>query len=210
MWGFNSYPEDWRTALVGAYIVYHPGTGRAYAGCTLNLYRRQREHLSDLKLGRHRNWPLQEAYNTSPVVEFFAIQTPTSMEAKKIEQEFITRHYGSGLLFNLSPDAFVAFKGLTHTLEAREKISVSKLGQGVGVPKSLEHRTKIGLANKGRSGPSPETTAKIVATRSRPVSIDGNVYSSLSDAAKEFGVTKATVYDRVQSNSEKFKTWKYV
>jgi hypothetical protein len=130
--------------------------------------------------------------------------------AKTIEQNFLDQHFGSGMLFNLSPDATVAFKGLTHSSETKAKIGSANFRQLAGVPKTPEHRAKIGAANKGKAGPSPETTEKIVAARSRAVAIDGKIYSSLSEAARQFDTTPTTVYDRIGSNSMKFKNWKYV
>lgn len=44
----------------------------------------------------------------------------------------------------------------------------------------------------------------------RKVSVDGVVYESLTQAAKQFGVSIATVCQRAESNSERFKSWKYV
>lgn len=53
-------------------------------------------------------------------------------------------------------------KGYKHTEESKEKMRLAKIGKLL----SLEHKTKIGEASK-RIGISPETRAKMVATRKR-------------------------------------------
>lgn len=206
---FGAYPEDWRTPVCGAYVIKHPVTGRFYAGSSDNLYQRRSEHLSALRRGCHENWQLQKAFDDHPAVEFLAEQTTDIEQALNLEQQVINLYRDTGLLFNLATDVRLSFLGRNHTEESKRRISESKQGQGAGVAKSLEHRAKIGAANKGKPGASAETLAKIVAVRSRAIVIDGVRYSSLSEAARAFNVTVTTVYDRIRSTSERFSGWRY-
>jgi hypothetical protein len=196
MHGFGGYPNNWKVVLAGAYLIHHPATGKMYVGSTNNLYRRRREHQSDLNLGNHHNGPLLAAFTESSEIEFYAIITEDGAGAQEIEQNFLIQYFGSDLLFNLSPDAEVAFKGLSHSIETKSKISFANSGRLKGIEKSSEHRRKMDIANKARLA--------------RPVSINGVAFSSVSDAARQLNMTVSFIVCRTISSLDKYKEWFYL
>ncbi|RSL28780.1 hypothetical protein D7Z54_34665, partial [Salibacterium salarium] len=54
------------------------------------------------------------------------------------------------------------------------------------------------------------TLQRIKETNSKPVSIDGRIYPSISYASRELGVNTTTVSYRINSGSNRFKDWVYV
>lgn len=209
MIGFVSFPTDWRVAQPGFYVIRHCGTGLMYVGSTGNLYRRRAEHLSDLNAGHHRNGRLQEVFNNDTNIEFWAQLTQTREDAYAGEQSFMDQNSNTGLLLNIAQDVKLAWKGLRHSEESIEKMRTSNAGLGAGRKLSEQTIQKIKDSAVGRV-PSEAARKALVEKKSKSVIIDGVVFSSISEAGRHYGVPPATIFYRLNSTSDKFKTWMYV
>lgn len=49
--------------MSGVYQIYNPITNKRYIGSSINVERRLKEHLRNLKRNNHHNMYLQAAYN---------------------------------------------------------------------------------------------------------------------------------------------------
>jgi len=98
------------------------------------------------------------------------------------------------------------FKGRNHTEETKQKLSESRKNKYTGEDNhffgkhhSEETIEKIKEKNKGRL---PPNTIKI--------SIDGNIYISITEAARQLNKPAPTILWRLKSKNPKFDNYKYV
>lgn len=117
-------------------------------------------------------------------------------------------------------------KGRRHTEEARRKMSeVLKGRKGPkGIKRTPEQRTRLSQIASQRTGEknpfygkthSEETKRRLseknkgkLPPNTKPVVIDGVVYISITEAARQFGVVPATILNRIRS--DKFPTYRYL
>jgi group I intron endonuclease len=120
--------------------------------------------------------------------------------------------------------------GRTHTPETRAYLSSINLGitRRSGFTLSDEHRAMISEAAKQRTGEknpfygrqhSAETKQRIseikkdqglIPTNARKVSVDGVVYTYVTEASRAQGVSPALIIHRLQSTKEKYSGYTYV
>ena len=93
------------------------------------------------------------------------------------------------------------FYGKRHTEESKRKMSESKKGQGLGVPKNHGEKLKAIWAkkghpragkapwNKGKTGVQDKRTAEQMASYSKPVTYKGVAYPSLNAASRATGIS---------------------
>ena len=135
--------------------------GRAYIGSSINVKERCRNHRNVLNTGKHRNRPLQEAWNKmgTEAFTFAALETVADEEdLLAAEQKWIDAARAEGGVFNRAPMAGSSL-GIVRTHETRAKCAEAQRGKRL----SAEHRAKIALAGRGRVH-SAETRAKMAAT----------------------------------------------
>jgi hypothetical protein len=144
--------------------------------------------------------------------------TENREEAYKLEQKLLDENRGSPLLLNVAKDAKASRTGLPWSQEVRDKIAKSKTGQTL----TPEQAYKAGSAWRGKTLPeemkrkmseshlghsvSADCRDKISAANSRKVEIEGVVYNSSRDAARAYGLSPATVVNRLNSNQH--QDWK--
>lgn len=111
-----------------AYILYHEASGMFYVGSTSNLYIRITDHLKDLRGGRHRNEPLQQAYSKheNKNLRLSFIRSNDREIAFDLEQDLLDKYIPTGKLFNLATNARIAGLGRIVPEEQRVK-QVAKL-----------------------------------------------------------------------------------
>lgn len=128
------------------------------------------------------------------------------------------------------PGSLNPMYGKTHTAEVRKLISEVSTGNKycLGLKRSPEQRKFLSEMAKGRIGAknpffgrhhSDETKQMLsekmksknwLPTNSRSVSIDGNIYVSVTDAARKLNVSPALIIYRICSKLEKYKCYEYV
>lgn len=118
--------------MIGVYTIRHIASGKVYVGSSVDVSRRLKAHLSNLRNGKHRNSHLQRAWDKygAKAFEFTFAEQTTREELIATEQRWIDSLEAANPLrgFNACPVA----------------ASVGSL------PKSEEHRRKIGAAHKGK------------------------------------------------------------
>lgn len=119
--------------------------------------------------------------------------------------------------------------GKTHTEEVRQKISGLKKGNTYCKGKKLSDETKQKLSNirknnyTGEDNPffgkhhTDETKQKIreknkgkLPPNTMKISIDGNIFISMTEASRQLDIPTPTILWRVKSKNPKFDNYKYV
>jgi group I intron endonuclease len=92
--------------MIGLYAIVHAPTNRAYVGSSINIKRRIKEHMTDLRAKKHHCTYLQHAWNKYGA-EQFVVKTPTILNgmeaAREVEQAFLDCFFDQ--LFNTNPAA---------------------------------------------------------------------------------------------------------
>lgn len=144
----------------GIYSIWNRLTDKQYIGSAVNLKNRKRQHLNDLRRGRHKNAKLQASWRRygEGAFEFRVLELVTDRKLLiPREQSWLDTLFATGKQLNLSPIANSRL-GMKHSDASKKKMSVSKSGSLMG-PRSDETRAKISLALKGKEQ-SPEHVAK--------------------------------------------------
>lgn len=165
------YPKSSdKEKIPGVYAIEHKATGKKYVGGTSDLGSRGITNKSSLRLGKHKNKPLQEAYNENSEIELKVLAIcETSEEAFDKEQLFIDKGMQAGELFNVSIDSRASYRGVVPSQERRNSMR-EKLKGRVFSPETIQrmrasqsgkklseqHKAKISAAVN-----SPEFIAKI-------------------------------------------------
>ena len=119
--------------------------------------------------------------------------------------------------------------GKTHTEEVRQKFSGLKKGNTYCKGKKLSDETKQKLSNirknnyTGEDNPffgkhhTDETKQKIreknkgkLPPNTMKISIDGNIFISMTEASRQLDIPTPTILWRVKSKNPKFDNYKYV
>jgi group I intron endonuclease len=121
------------------YYILHPASNNFYVGSTCNFKRRHFEHWHRLKKGTHSNPRLQDLFVTNSELVFAVTLHGTTKDAVEHEGKMLSAFADDPRLLNVKLTADY------HTLERREKISLSLQGH----PVSLETRELIGSLHAG-------------------------------------------------------------
>lgn len=145
---------------IGIYAFTSKVNGFCYVGQSINLAKRKREHLKDLRNGNHHATYLQRHYKAHgldcldyKVLEHCQIESLTDRE------QFWMMQFEPTGLFNSIPAAD-STKGFSPTQETRLKISLSNKGK----KRSEEAKKNYSEASKGRKK-VPGQLEKMIATR---------------------------------------------
>lgn len=143
----------------GIYKITCTANKKIYIGSTIDLQRRQYEHFTKLRLNKHINTILQNAWNkygeSAFTFEVLEIVLPMSLTAR--EQYWLNKLKPFGKKgFNINSDAASVMSGRKHSPETLEKMRQSHLGKKMS-PEAIE---KTRQANLGRKQ-SPEHIEKM-------------------------------------------------
>ena len=161
----------------GIYRIVNLTNGKFYIGSAVNLERRWYMHRNRLNAGKHRNAHLQAAWNKYGEAAFeFRVIERVEDKSRLIEREQewidscrqdlaynICKVANSRLGVKARPETVEkqreAATGVTHTEEAKAKMSAAKMGVKLPV-RSEEHRQKISEIHSGKVV-SEETRQKL-------------------------------------------------
>lgn len=186
----------------GIYALINAVNGKRYVGQSINIERRWRGHVNELRSGRHNNSHLTNAWRTYGEAAFTIQILQECQENKTImaeaEQLWIDRLNVTNrdMGYNIAPVA-ASNLGVKRSAEARAKMSAAKLKM------TDETKQKLRLANLGKKqseetrakrsascrNPSPETRARMSAASKgrKPTQATRDVLRALNPA----GVTGA-------------------
>jgi group I intron endonuclease len=137
-----------RHRAAAIYVISNEVTGAKYYGSALRVGVRRQRHLYDLRAGSHMNPHLQAAWNKYGAIAFtFSVLAYLEKDQlRSTEQRLLDIHYGQDYCYNLSRDASAPMTGRNHSAATKQRLSA----HSKGVPKSAEHREKIGNAIRRR------------------------------------------------------------
>ena len=133
-----------------------------YWGQSQNLRARGQQHLNALKRGDHKNPRLQASFNKHGEAAYtFEVSLLCPVEDLDMQEQFaLDIFHGTPGCANSAKCAEAVGRGMTHSEEARAKISEANKGRVA----SAETRAKMSEANKGKKK-TPETRAKMSEAR---------------------------------------------
>lgn len=136
----------------GIYEIRNQISGKCYIGSAVNLRKRWRNHLSNLRKGQHRNRHLQNAFNKYGQVAFIFSVLEYAEREVLVERE---QYFFDTLRpeYNIASIAGSSMLGRRHTAESRKKMSQARRGEGnpnYGKSLSKETRRKLSEALMGR------------------------------------------------------------
>lgn len=185
----------------GIYILLNLINGCFYIGQTSNFENREYDHFQNLKLKKHINPYLQNAFNKYSEENFkFIILSFCDVSKLTIKEQFFIDFFGIENLYNLNPIAdkppnrkgcivsantrqkiSQANKNRVFSKEHKQNISLSKLGHEV----STETREKIRKANLNKII-SEETKKKMSLNNSRGMLGKKQSKKEIDKKSKEF------------------------
>jgi len=133
----------------GIYTITNASTGKVYVGSSSNIEARWRQHMSDLRLQKHGNGKLQNAWKKyGPAAFVFSI-----VERVEVESDLLTRERYFIDSLNAVIDGYNiclipgrSRAGMKHRPESIERMSLAKKGKAV----TPEQRKRLSDAFKGR------------------------------------------------------------
>lgn len=156
----------------GIYKIINVVNNKFYVGSAVDFKRRKTRHFSELRVGKHNNQKLQNAWNKYGEQAFVFVvveELPDDADLLAAENVWLREHVGKDYCYNIGVTATAPMLGMSgelspawgyrHTQEAREKISAAGIGR-VQSPESIKRKTEH-LIGKPKSA---EVRAKISAT----------------------------------------------
>jgi group I intron endonuclease len=208
----------------GVYRITNTVTGKSYIGSSTDIHRRWIGHRSDLRHNRHHSHYLQHAWNKYgksaflwEIVEQCDEETLLQREDKWIAQcgDYNLAVMATKTIHSEETKERIRTKLLGHPVSAitRSRISAAQIGRTLS-PKHLANIKLRAEQLKGKPRPI-EVCRKISQSKCRPVqqlASDGTiiaVHSSIQDAAKSAGCTRATMrfYIRGRRDTIRSCTW---
>ncbi len=150
-------------------VNLHDGKATAYVGSSVDIKKRWRKHRWMLREGRHDNIHLQRAWSRdgADAFEWSVIEEVTDTDKLlEREQHFLDCYFEMpDSVYNIARDASASQRGLKHTNETRQKISIANRGRKLseatrrkmseamtGRSLSEEHKRNLSRAAKGGQG----------------------------------------------------------
>jgi hypothetical protein len=206
---FSSIELRWDVAIAAVYLIVH--AEGIYIGGTEHYYNRHQNNLSELRRNKHHCRPLQEAYNRDPHVQFKAIVVDSEHVFDE-EARVLKWYRDNGCnVFNQGGDDVIApGKGKPLSAETKEKL------RQINLNRCLTANRSPGWAPRKGHVTSQETRDKIrdalvgIQKKDQPIMIEGIHYSGILEAVKLLKLPYYMISNRVRSDSERFKEWRWV
>lgn len=197
------YPKNIKEKIPGVYAIEHKSSGKSYIGSTGDLGSRGLSNKSSLRLGKHKNKPLQEAYIQDPNIELKVLAVCIDREeAYAKEQKFIDQGLISDSIFNIATNAKASHTGRAPSNEQINRFAEYARNR-VDSPETTERKSKSHLGKKL----TEEHKAKISAFVNSPDFIAkiklANTGRVMSDETKQKISTAST--GRITSEATKQK-----
>jgi len=188
----------------GIYKIVNTATGQCYVGQSKRVKKRIKEHFRLLRLNKHTNPHLQNAYNKYGIDNFYAameVECDNFEELDALENAFIAGDawFEEPTVYNIADFAKAPMHGKTHSEAVREKI---RLGRNASTfdYKSPEYRANLSKAQVARALSDPKFVDKVryileyadlsYAERARGLNIDT---SSVRKIALKYAHMKGTI-----------------
>lgn len=207
--------------ITGIYQIVNTINNNCYIGSSVDIINRVKKHVSELKKNKHHSILLQRAYNKygEKVFCFIVLNECEKEHLIFFEQKYLDYYEPE---YNISKDAKAPMTGRKHKKETIEKFKKIKRLKGkdhyaYGKKWTKEQREKI-LSKRIGSKRNEKTRLKMSNTAKRINSISrinrenkrkkiidnlGNIFNSLTEAAKFHQVSIPTVCDILKKRHNK-------
>ena len=151
--------------ICGIYKIVNHATGQCYVGQSQRVQKRIREHFRLLRLNKHPNQHLQNAYNKYGLENFFG---DVEIECENVEQlDYLEESFLKGdawfaepNVYNIADFAKAPMRGKTHSKEVRQRIRLGRRAATFDY-QSAEYRKTLSDAQMARFQQDPKFIAKL-------------------------------------------------
>ena len=179
------------------YCISIKGTDFAYVGSSIYPKKRFKQHLVDLRGGRHANRVFQKMYLENPELEFQILENCSSENERLIkEQEWIWKLSRQYRLLNLRPATASFNVGQVRTIETKKKMSLAHLGNP-GRKLSREESLKMNSLRAPNSQKQRQQCRLLGLASAKQVFnlTTGQTYASGKEAAKALQCSAKSISD---------------
>jgi group I intron endonuclease len=137
----------------GMYVIANMKTWDIYVGSSVDIPRRFKRHIRELRNGTHFNPRLQRSYNHhgESAFNFVVAKECPEKEARECEQQFLTEFCGKDFCWNVSKVVDEPNTGRKLSEEHKSRIGSTNAIRLLGRHLSEETKKKIGEESKARA-----------------------------------------------------------
>lgn len=155
----------YKVDMCGIYKIVNRVTNQCYVGQSQRMKKRIKEHFRLLRLNKHSNKHLQNAYNKYGNDAFYGameVVCENLDELDALENAFISgeARFTEPTVYNIADFAKAPMRGRTHSEEARERIRLGRRASTFDY-RSQEYRDTLSKAQMARCHSDPKFVAKI-------------------------------------------------
>jgi len=189
--------------ICGIYKIVNHATGQCYVGQSQRVQKRIREHFRLLRLNKHPNQHLQNAYNKYGLDNFSGgveIECESVDQLDYLEESFLKGDawFEEPSVYNIADFAKAPMRGKTHSEEVRERIRLGRRASTFDY-KSPEYRKTLSDAQMARFHRDPKFIDKVKF-------ILDNGHMSYAERARQLGSDTSSVrrlalrYNKLKGN----------
>ena len=151
--------------ICGIYKIVNHATGQCYVGQSQRVQKRIREHFRLLRLNKHPNQHLQNAYNKYGLENFSGgveIECENVEQLDYLEESFLKGNawFDEPAVYNIADFAKAPMRGKTHSEEVRQRIRLGRRAATFDY-QSAEYRKTLSDAHMARFQQDPKFIAKL-------------------------------------------------
>lgn len=151
--------------ICGIYKIVNHATGQCYVGQSQRVQKRIREHFRLLRLNKHTNQHLQNAYNKYGLENFSGgveIECESAEQLDYLEESFLKGDawFEEPSVYNIADFAKAPMRGKTHSEEVRQRIRLGRRAATFDY-QSPEYRKTLSQAQMARFQQDPKFIAKL-------------------------------------------------
>lgn len=155
----------YKVDVCGIYKLVNTATGQCYVGQSQRAKKRIKEHFRLLRLNKHPNQHLQNAYNKYGADAFYGeieIECESADDLDPLEEAFISGSawFDTPTVYNIADFAKAPMRGRSHSPEALEKIRLGRRATTFDY-QSPEYRKTLSDAQVARRFADPKFVAKL-------------------------------------------------
>ena len=189
--------------ICGIYKIVNHATGQCYVGQSQRVQKRIQEHFRLLRLNKHPNQHLQNAYNKYGLDNFSGgveIECESVDQLDYLEESFLKGDawFEEPSVYNIADFAKAPMRGKTHSEEVRERIRLGRRASTFDY-KSPEYRKTLSDAQMARFHRDPKFIDKVKF-------ILDNGHMSYAERARQLGSDTSSVrrlalrYNKLKGN----------
>lgn len=155
----------YKTDSCGLYKIVNSATGQCYVGQSQRVKKRLKEHFRLLRLNKHTNPHLQNAYNKYGASSFYGkveVECANLDELDNLEELFLQGKawFDEPAVYNIADFAKAPMRGRGHSEQVRERIRLGRRATTFDYG-SLEYRKTLSEAQLARYHSDPKFVAKL-------------------------------------------------